>query len=147
MLKTRSHGNVEAGFYASFMDFFRFGKYAFKTQDLCELATFLAENPKTKKLRISASDSETMFRGKKSLEEQFNFLDEKTIIPVKLSWNRKSILIGKYELKNPDFKDLMQYLVDGGIYGWENGKNPDFALKTDFAIRQSKNILYKDIIK
>jgi hypothetical protein len=51
-LRTKSHGNVEAGFYAAFTKLSRIGKYAFETRNLCELARTLAENPKIKKLQI-----------------------------------------------------------------------------------------------
>src|SRR3989338_1847338 len=44
LLKTESHGIVEAGFYAAFTAFARLGEYSFATRHLCEVVQYFAEN-------------------------------------------------------------------------------------------------------
>ena len=55
-IMTKSHGDVEAGFYSGFTKLSRIGKYAFETRNLCELAKTLAENPEIKEVQICGYD-------------------------------------------------------------------------------------------
>ena len=56
IIKTESHGDIESGFFCNFTQMVRLGKYAFKTETLCNLVQYLAKNPDKKEIEISGYD-------------------------------------------------------------------------------------------
>jgi hypothetical protein len=56
ILKTKSHGNIESGFFGPFTEFIRLGDYSFTTKDFCNLVKDIAENPDEKDGRIVGFD-------------------------------------------------------------------------------------------
>ena len=63
ILKTESHGEVESGFYAAFMQFARLGEYTFATRHLCEAIQYLAENNKTLETKLLGYDPDKFWTG------------------------------------------------------------------------------------
>ena len=52
MLYTESHGDIETGFYASFMQLSRFGRYVFPTKSLIDLFRQLAKKPEARSAQL-----------------------------------------------------------------------------------------------
>ena len=52
LLPTLSHGEIEAGFFATFTQFTRLGRYCFLTKHMCDLARGFADNPSSFRGRI-----------------------------------------------------------------------------------------------
>ena len=61
LLKTESHGVVEAGFYAAFVAFTRLGEYSFATGHLCDIVRYFAENGSAKEAKILGYDLNTFW--------------------------------------------------------------------------------------
>ncbi len=107
ILKTKSHGNIDAGFYSAFTKLFRLGKYAFEPKDLCDLAQYLAKNPKIKELQISClplekfweMENKYMNSFQKSLKNTNKYSANKTIDNF-LSKNQNMSLEDKIYLMN-----------------------------------------------
>ena len=51
-LETKSHGDIESGFFSFFTQLSRLGKYTFGTEALCTLTQYLAKNPNEKEAEI-----------------------------------------------------------------------------------------------
>jgi hypothetical protein len=56
MLRTESHGTVEAGFFSVFTQFSRLGEYAFATSHLCKLVQQFAQHPAVREGRVLGYD-------------------------------------------------------------------------------------------
>ncbi len=74
VVKTKSHGEIEAGFYSIFTKLTRLGKYTFEVKDLCDLAQYLANNPETKELQISGYHTDKFWEMEKRYIESFGEL-------------------------------------------------------------------------
>lgn len=166
VLRTES-GDIDAGFYISFMQFSRIGEYAFPTKNLCKIIKDIADNPDLKQGEILSYNVNKFWKrvqeyksrlvsllletGKYfsedvenlSLEDEFDFSNESFIIPVEISKDYNSIKIGKYNISSKSFCSMAVYLSKGGFLGWEKGKEPKFSKLTFFAIMNSKNPLFK----
>lgn len=170
VLRTKSHGDVDSGFFSGFTKLARIGDYAFETKDLCELAQILANNCQLKELKIHAYPVDSFFRmrdkymnsfaslksyssksidayieenqGKLSLEDKTDIIGNGITISIKME--RNAIRIGKYLVRNFHFGLMACYLANGGWLGWlDNKDKPDFAEPTVSAIKKSKNKFYK----
>ncbi len=173
-VKTKSHGDIESGFLASFTKLARLGEYAFETRDLCSLASCIAQNPRIKELKIHAYPEEVfwdvqriymnsfrlledyssedigLFRrlnqGEMSLEEKSEVMDKGIILPIEV--DKDKIRIGKYLIGNFHFGLMAVYLARGGWSKWQDENNkPDFSDSTISAIKKSKNPFYKGVKK
>jgi len=62
ILKTESHGEVEAGFYSAFTQFARLGEHTFATRHLCDLIQHLANNPQVSESQILGYDLDKFYQ-------------------------------------------------------------------------------------
>lgn len=171
ILKTKSHGDIDAGFFAGFMKLSRIGDYDFETKDLCSLAKCIAENPQLKELDISGYDLKEFWilerayrrtctdeRIKSYLETDEAAFDiflikQRELSPedksdlmdkhkmFQVQVKRESVRIGKYDIENPHFASMMYYLAHGGFFGW-SGETPDYAEDAYLAMKTSKNPIF-----
>jgi len=70
-LKTESHGEIEAGFFGIFTQFFRFGEYTFATRHLCELVEYLANNPQVLRSQIIGYNLDRFWQRRLEDEQRF----------------------------------------------------------------------------
>lgn len=70
LLKTESHGVVEAGFHAAFMVFARLGEYSFATRHLCEVVQYFAENNSEKETALIGYDLSTFWERSQKYQQK-----------------------------------------------------------------------------
>ena len=172
MLETESHGDVESGFYAAFMQLARLGEYTFATKHLCELVQYFAKDNKATETKAIVYDLDTFEAGNtryhqqlfqlflKDIEEsdltqQLQKLEIENplklgkdahsngkIIPVVVAREEDSISIGEYKIASLHFGRMAYYLAHGGFFGWP-GTRPEFAEETMTALRNSDRKMYQ----
>lgn len=93
LLETESHGIVEAGFYAAFMQFARLGEYTFATRHFCETIQYLAENNELTETTLLGYNLDTFSAGSSKYHQKiFKLLLEqagKSITPALTSKKNK----------------------------------------------------------
>jgi len=78
-IKTESHENVEGGFFSVYTGAFRFGDYAFPTQNLHKMIKHFAEKPSSFALNLTSFGEETFWNNTdKFFEEILNSVFENT---------------------------------------------------------------------
>lgn len=77
-----------------------------------------------------------------TLEEKTELMNDKIEVPVTISKTGKSVNMGKYEIENHYFAQMLYYILNGGYIGWRDFV-PVFVKPALSAIETSKNLLYE----
>ncbi len=168
-LITKSHGNIESGFFAAYTSLFRMGDYTFATQHLYELITHIAKNspPITGTLftfnadafsegyatyntnlvkKIAELDVSVLEKfieskqGKISPEQEKNVYQTWRKTPVTVTSD--TVTIGKYIIAGGHFEFMAVYACNGGWFGWSR-EAPFYAKAAAEAIQGTENPLFK----
>lgn len=86
-------------------------------------------------------------QGRVRLEDEVDMLNERYSIPVDISSDGKKIDFGEYSIISIHFARFAWYVAKGGIVGWIEGGEPDYADQTIKAIRDSRNPLFTELQK
>jgi hypothetical protein len=122
IIKTKSHGEIDGGFSASFTESVGFGEYDFPTRNLCDLIRYLSDHPEIRRARLATQDK---------------------TVPVEVALDDGDITVGKYRISAHQFGILAYSVARGGLFGWKDGKTPEFAESALEAMRYSENPLFK----
>jgi len=74
IIGTKSHGEIESGFFADFTQFARMGEYTFTTKHFCELAQYLSEEPDRREGTILSFDLNNFWKAEE--EHSQGFIDQ-----------------------------------------------------------------------
>ena len=160
LLETKTHGQIDAGFFSFFTGAIRIGTYAFVSAHFYELVQQLAIATDPIEERILAYSSHTFSKlWERALGQIISnpaSYDAQTIIPdldvpsktivVKMDTNWKSIFIGDYEIARNTFAGMIWYLIRGGWVGWVQDI-PKFIPPVIEAIKASQNPLFNGLKK
>ncbi|HLD02874.1 MAG TPA: hypothetical protein VJC07_04200 [Candidatus Nanoarchaeia archaeon] len=160
-LRLANGQDVASGFFASFTQFSRIGKYTVTTMHLCELIRDIASTPDLTRAQIMAYDSEKfeeglaryldammrnpedapLFEGRASLEDELDLHDEGHLLPITLS--KTSAHFGDYAIEAGYFTDFSVYIARGGWLGWKHP--PEYATSAKKALDESKHPIYRSL--
>jgi hypothetical protein len=171
MITSKSHGELEGGFFGTCSNGFRFGEYAFPVKSVIKMFQYFAENQNSLAMNL-ASFGQKVFWSRVSLglsricelisetdkfcwpnllEREFGELNCSGIrmpstvgVPIRISNDELMISVGEYKLDRDEFQGVTGYTLRGGWFGWFNKKYPDEALAAIKSIRQCNRGLYRD---
>ena len=160
VLETKSHGNIDAGFYSSFTALARVGEYTFLAKDLCGLAAQLATSPKLRNGKLLDLGEDSFWEGFQTrlmdrttlprnlqtptLEEVFDLGNSGNPVSLHVHKSENSINIGRYRIAARNFSSFSYYLASGELFGWGYSV-PGFSELTVNALRQSQRPLFRHI--
>lgn len=164
VIRTKSHGVIEGGYFAAFTQFVRFGDYSTPTSRMCRLAARFAENAEKRsdsllvylddifterldeyvmRLQQAANPQEFLDlqrEHKIPAEDEFDVFGEGVDIPVNVNCDEANV--GVYTLSPQELAGFLHYVARGGFLGW-HGNSPDYATHAMEAMRNSKNPLFR----
>jgi|SRR3989344_54772 len=119
-LQTENHGMIDAGFFAAYTQFYRFGKYSFITRHFCEIGRELAKDPSKRDLILPSYDLDTYFRiMNEDLQDLLTDIDDDLICGLAPSLER--IMAKRLEVSSQEMNSI-----------WKDGDIINISISADY---------------